>query len=71
MRILKRLLAGIGLLLVIGYVGLIVYAYWPTGIEEVPAKSLASPADKFAAVDGLELRYRTFGTPADDKPNLV
>lgn len=71
MRILKRLLAGIGLLLLIGYVGLIVYAYWPTGIEEVPAKSLASPEDKFLAVDGLELRYRTFGTPAEDKPNLV
>jgi len=71
MRILKRLLAGIGLLLLIGYVGLIVYAYWPTGIEEVSARSLAGPEDEFIAVDGLELRYRTFGTPAEDKPNLV
>ncbi|MFQ5633724.1 MAG: alpha/beta fold hydrolase, partial [Gammaproteobacteria bacterium] len=46
-------------------------AYWPTGIEEVPARSLAGPDDRFVEVDGLELRYRTFGTPGPDKPNLV
>lgn len=71
MRIVKRLLIGLGLLLVAGYAGLIVYAYWPTGIEEVPARSLAAPEDKFVEVDGLELRYRTYGEPADDKPNMV
>lgn len=71
MRILGKILAGLSLLLLIGYAGLIVYAYWPTGIEEVPARSLAEADDKFASIDGLELRYRTFGEPADDKPNLV
>lgn len=71
MRIVKRLLIGLGLLLVAGYAGLIVYAYWPTGIEEVPARSLAAPGDQFLEVDGLELRYRTYGAPADDKPNMV
>jgi len=71
MRIFRRLFAGIGLLLLVGYIGLIAYAYWPTSIEEVPARSLAGPEDEFLAVDGLELRYRTFGKPADDKPNLV
>ncbi len=71
MRIVKRLLIGLGLLLVASYAGLIVYAYWPTGIEEVPARSLAAPGDQFLEVDGLELRYRTYGAPADDKPNMV
>ena len=71
MSILRKILAGLGLILLIGYVGLIAYAYWPTGIEEVPARSLAGPDDKFANVDGLELRYRTYGEPGEDKPNLV
>lgn len=71
MRILRRLLAGLVLLLALGYAGLIVYAYWPTGIDEVPARSLAGPEDRFADVDGLELRYRVYGTPADGKPNMV
>jgi len=71
MRIVGRLFVGLVLLIATGYVGLIVYAYWPTGIEEVPARSLALPGDEFVAVDGLELRYRTFGTPGADKPNLV
>jgi magnesium chelatase accessory protein len=71
MRFLKRLLTGLGLLLVTAYAGLIVYAYWPTGIEEVPARSLAQPGDQFIDVDGLELRYRTYGTPAEDRPNMV
>ncbi len=71
MRIVKRLLIGLGLLLVASYVGLVVYAYWPTGIEEVPARSLAGPDDRFVEVDGLELRYRTYGERAEGKPNMV
>lgn len=71
MRILRRVLAALALLVVAGYVGLVVYAYWPTGIEEVPARSLARPGDQFVEVDGLELRYRTYGTPADDRPTMV
>jgi magnesium chelatase accessory protein len=71
MRILRRILAALGLLLATAYAALIAYAYWPTGIEEVPARSLAGPNDRFIAVDGLELRYRTWGTPAQGKPNLL
>ncbi len=71
MRILKRILGVFGLILTISYAGLIGYAYWPTGIEEVPARSLAGPNDKFVAVEGLELRYQAFGTPGEDKPNVV
>ena len=71
MRIVKRLLAAIGFLIVAAYGALVVYAYWPTGIEELPARSLAQPGDEFIAVDGLELRYRTYGEPAEDKPNMV
>ena len=71
MRFVRRLLVGLVALLAAGYLGLIAYAYWPTGIEEVPARSLAQPGDEFVAVDGLELRYQTFGAPGDDKPNLV
>lgn len=71
MRLLRRILSGLGLLVLIAYAGLIGYAYWPTGIEEVPARTLASPVDRFIDVDGLELRYRTFGEPSADKPNLI
>jgi len=71
MRILKNIAVGIGLFVVVAYAGLIVYAYWPTGIEEVPARTLAGPDDRFIDVDGLELRYRTWGTPAPDRPDLV
>jgi len=71
MRIVKRLLAGLGLLIVAAYAGLVIYAYWPTGVQEVPARSLAGPDDRFAEVDGLELRYRTYGTPGEGKPNML
>ena len=71
MRIIKRILAGIGLVFLVAYIGLIAYAYWPTGIDEAPARTLAGPDDRFVDVDGLELRYRAFGAPAPDKPNLV
>ena len=47
------------------------YAYWPTGIEEVPAVNLAGPADRFVGVDGVNIRYRTWGTPGDDKPTAL
>lgn len=71
MRVLKRILGIFGLILAVSYAGLITYAYWPTGIEEVPARSLAGPNDKFVAVEDLELRYQAFGTPGEDRPNVV
>ena len=58
-------------LLVILWVGLVIYAYWPTGVEEVPAVNLAGPADRFVSVDGLNIRYQTWGTPAPGKPTAL
>lgn len=71
MHYLRRTLTALASLLIAGYLGLVIYAYWPTGIEEVPARSLAGPDDRFVGVEGLELRYRTFGTPGEGRPNLV
>lgn len=71
MRILRKILFGFVFFIGLAYVGLIAYAYWPSGIEEVPAKTLAAPEDRFVDINGLQLRYRTWGTPGPDKPNLV
>jgi pimeloyl-ACP methyl ester carboxylesterase len=71
MKWLKRLLAGLLGLIVVLWIGLTAYAYWPTGIEEVPAVNLAGPADLFVNVDGLNLRYQTWGTPAPNKPTAL
>ena len=60
-----------GALLVLGYAALVVYAYWPTGIEEVSAKNLAGRDDRFIEANGLQLRYRVYGVPGPDRPNLV
>ncbi|MAF84132.1 MAG: hypothetical protein CL797_08525 [Chromatiales bacterium] len=71
MHILKRILTGFCIVLLAAYISLIAYAYWPTGIEEVPARTLAGPNDRFIAVNGLELRYQTFGEAVPGKPSLV
>ena len=71
MKWLKRLAVGFLGLLVLAWLGLVVYAYWPTGIEEVPAVNLAGPADRFVSVDGVNIRYRTWGEPAPDKPTAL
>lgn len=59
------------LLLVAGYATLVAYAYWPTGIEEQSARSLAGPDDRFINVNGLQIRYREYGQAAPDRPDLV
>ena len=71
MSILRRLFKVLAWLLAIAYIGLVAYAYWPSGIVEVPAQSLAGSNDRFVDVNGMDLRYRTFGTPAPDRPNMV
>jgi len=71
MKWLKRILLGLVGLLALLWVGLVVYAYWPTGVEEVSARSLAAPEDRFVTVDGLQLRYRTWGEPGPGKPTAV
>ena len=70
MRILRRIVVGILGLVALLWAGLVVYAYWP-GEPEVPARQLASAEDRFIAVDGMELRYRTYGEPGPGKPNIV
>jgi pimeloyl-ACP methyl ester carboxylesterase len=71
MKWVKRLVVGFLGLLVLAWLGLVVYAYWPTGIEEVPAVNLAGPADRFVNVDGVNIRYRTWGEPAPGKPTAL
>jgi pimeloyl-ACP methyl ester carboxylesterase len=67
----KKILLGFVALLVLAYAGLVGYAYWPVGEPGVPAKSLAYPDDKFIDVGALSIRYRTYGTAGEGKPNLV
>jgi len=71
MKILKRIVSIAAVFLLVLYLGLIAFAYWPTGIEEVPARALATSEDRFIAVEGHELRYRTYGAPGEGKPNVV
>lgn len=71
MKWLKRLLGGLLSLIILAWLALTIYAYWPTGIEEVPAANLAGPADRFVSVDGVNIRYRTWGSPAPDKPTAL
>lgn len=61
MIILRRLLLVIAALLLIGYGGLVIYAYWPYG-EGLPAEQLAGPDDQFIDIDDIQLRYQTWGT---------
>jgi pimeloyl-ACP methyl ester carboxylesterase len=68
---LKRIFLGLAGLLLAGWLALVVYAYWPTGITEVPARSLAHPGDQFVNVKGLELRYHSWGEPGPGKPVAV
>ena len=70
MRIIKKLLFGLATLLVVIYVALCAYAYWPTA-PEVPARSLATADDRFIGVNGVQLRYRRYGTAAVGKPQLL
>jgi pimeloyl-ACP methyl ester carboxylesterase len=67
----KKILLGIVGLLVLGYAALVGYAYWPVGGPGVPAKQLADATDKFIDVDGLSIRYKTYGEPGVGKLNLI
>jgi magnesium chelatase accessory protein len=67
----KKALKILLLVLVAAYASLVAYAYWPTGVEEQPARSLADPDDQFVMIDNLQIRYREYGQAAPDKPDLV
>lgn len=71
MKWLRRSLLVLAALLFAGWLGLTAYAYRPTGITEVPPRALADPEDRFVTVEGLELRYRTWGEPAADRPTAL
>jgi pimeloyl-ACP methyl ester carboxylesterase len=71
MKWLKRLGLGLGAVVVISWLGLVAWAYWPAGPDEVPVANLAGPADRFVEVDGVTIRYQTWGTPAADRPTAL
>ena len=70
MHIFRQILLTMATLLLIVYMGLIAYAYWPYG-EELPVTELAHKEDLFVTVDGIQLRYQTWGTPQADQPAIV
>lgn len=71
MRILRRILLAVLALVALLWAGLAVYAYWPVPAVTAPARELAGPADRFVMVDGMELRYRSFGARSPGRPALV
>jgi pimeloyl-ACP methyl ester carboxylesterase len=70
MRILKKLLLGVAVLIALLWGGLAAWAYWP-GAAEQPVAELARADDRFIEVDGLRLRYRSWGTAGPDRPALL
>lgn len=71
MKWLKRLGLGFVGLLVAAWLGLVAWAYWPASSREVPAANLAGPGDRFVDVEGLQLRYRTWGEPGPGRPTAL
>jgi pimeloyl-ACP methyl ester carboxylesterase len=70
MRIAKKLLLTLLALLGLLWGGLAAWAYWPTAAE-VPVAELARAEDRFVEVDGLTLRYRSYGAAGPDRPALL
>jgi pimeloyl-ACP methyl ester carboxylesterase len=70
MRIVRRILWGLLGTVVIGWLALTAYAYWP-GEPERPVAELAQPEDRFVDVEGLRLRYREYGEAGPARPDLL
>ena len=70
MRIFKRIVLGIIALVAAAYGGVVLYAYWPQP-SGVPARSLATAEDQFINIEGLDIRYRTYGERGVYRPNIV
>ena len=66
----KRLVVGLSSLVVVVWIALTAWAYWP-GEPEIPVAKLATTADRFIVVDGLQLRYRSWGEAGTGRPNLL
>jgi pimeloyl-ACP methyl ester carboxylesterase len=70
MRMIKRLVCGLVGLVVVVWIALAAWAYWP-GEAEIPVARLATEADRFVVVDGLRLRYRSWGEAGEGRPDLL
>jgi len=70
MRWIRRLLLSFTALLALLWCAMVIYAYWPQ-TPGVPAAQLAGPDDRFVDVDGMQLRYRTWGKPVAGQPDIV
>jgi pimeloyl-ACP methyl ester carboxylesterase len=70
MPIVRNVLRIMGLLLLLVYGGLVIYAYLPFG-ENIPIAQLAKPEDRFIEADGMQLRYREWGTRQPGQPSIV
>ena len=57
-------------LVVLVWIALTAWAYWP-GAAETPVAQLATEADRFVVVDGLRLRYRSWGAAGEGRPDLL
>lgn len=70
MKTVKRLLVGGLSVIAVLWIGLAVWAYWPSH-SEVPIASLATGDDRFVEIDGVRLRYREWGVASADRPTLL
>jgi pimeloyl-ACP methyl ester carboxylesterase len=70
MHIVRRIAWSLLALVLIGWLALALYAYWP-GEPERPVAELAAPEDRFLDVDGLRLRYREYGERGTARADLL
>ncbi|MBU6211615.1 MAG: alpha/beta hydrolase [Gammaproteobacteria bacterium] len=70
MRFVKRALWLCTALLALSWVSVTIWAYWPYPLEQAVA-SLADKEDRFVSVDGLNLRYREWGTQQAGRASLL
>ncbi|MBT8422895.1 MAG: alpha/beta hydrolase [Gammaproteobacteria bacterium] len=66
----RRIITGFAALILLLWVGMAIYAYWPQE-PGVPAAELAGPEDRFIEADGMQLRYRTWGKPVPGQSPIV
>lgn len=70
MKTVKRILLGAVTIILLLWITLTTWAYWPSE-PEVPIASLATADDRFVEVDGIRLRYREWGVASADRPTLL
>ena len=70
MVLIRRILVALAALLVLSFIGLVAYSYWPQPAG-VPSATLATDGDRFIDAGGMTLRYRVWGEPQPGQPPLV